>query len=132
MAVLTVFLLVVAIWRVTRLLVVDEFPPVKAVRRWVVGTFADVDGAGVLVRGRQWGGFGFAVAYVWTCSWCMSVWAGAVVVGLADVWLSVPVPWLVVAAGSGLTGVLSWVELEHDQRWAARDMAAREREQVRR
>jgi hypothetical protein len=64
---------------------------------------------------------------VWTCAWCMSVWAGAGLVALATVWVSVPVPVLVVAAGSCLSGVMSWVESEHDQRWAARDAAERGR-----
>jgi hypothetical protein len=118
-------LVVVAIWRVTRLLVVDEFPPVRAVRMWVISTFAAVDAGGGLVRGRQWGGFGLAVAYVWTCSWCMSIWVGAGLVGLVSVWVSVPVPWLVVAAGSCVAGVMSWVEQEHDQRWAAREREVR-------
>lgn len=112
-------LLVIGIWRLTRLLVVDEFPPVKALRGWFIYTFAAVDAGGQVVRGRQWGGFGLAVAYVWTCSWCMSIWAGAGLVALAGVWVSVPVPWLVVAAGSCVSGVMGWVEAEHDQRWRA-------------
>lgn len=109
--------LIVAIWRVTRLLVVDEFPPVRAVRDWFIKTFAVVDADGNMIGGRHLGGIGHAVAYVWTCQWCMSIWAGAGVVWLADWRLDVTYPWLVVAAGSCLTGVMSWLEQEHDQRW---------------
>lgn len=115
------FLLVVTVWRVTRLLVVDEFPPVRAVRLWVVRTFAEVKADGSLGADRRWGWLGHALAYLWTCVWCMSVWVGGGVVAAATVWVSVPLPVLVVAAGSALSGVMSWVELEHDQRWAARE-----------
>lgn len=171
-------LLAVAIWRVTRLLVSDAFPPVRWLREWTIRTFATVDPAGQIVprqRGGRprwvmslwvlgcalagsavtlrvvndaprpvliavsaaavallvgylaavWPAVGYAVAYLWTCMWCMSVWAGTAVVFLTTIWVSVPAPWLVVAAGSGLAGVLGWVEQEHDQRWAARDAAAR-------
>lgn len=130
--------LVVAIWRTTRLLVVDEFPPIKGLREWSVRTFGRVDESGALTGGRgpRWGktvsvrgdlaraaagvlrGINHAVAYVWTCPWCMSVWAGAGIVWLADWKLSVSYPWLIVAAGSALTGAMSWIESEHDQRWA--------------
>jgi hypothetical protein len=135
--------LVVAIWRATRLLVVDEFPPIKGMRVWTIRTFGQVDGAGALTGGRgpRWGdlageltvgvhvvraaagvlrGFNHAVAYVWTCPWCMSVWAGAGLVWAADWRLSVPFPWLIVAAGSALSGAMSWIEAEHDQRWELR------------
>jgi len=147
--VLLVLGLIVAVWRVSRLLVSDAFPPVKAVREWTVRTFGDVDAEGGLVGGRRWGwmvrldkpnadgevstgrhvgraaagalrGFSHAIAYVWTCPWCMSVWAGAVLVAAADWRLSVPYPWLIVAAGSALSGAMSWVESEHDQRWELR------------
>jgi hypothetical protein len=143
MTVLLVLGLIFATWRVTRLLVVDEFPPVKALREWTVRTFGVVDGEGKLVGGRGpgWGakaaeatvgthlaraaaalvrGVAHAVAYVWTCPWCMSVWAGAALVAAADWRLSVPYPWLIVAAGSALSGAMSWVEAEHDQRWELR------------
>lgn len=119
--------LLVAVWRVTRLLVRDEFPPVRAVREWMVATFARINDAGEIVGGRRWGGVGYAVGYVWTCPWCMSVWVGLGVWAVADWRLSVPYPWLLVAAGSGLSGVLEWVESAHEQRWKLRerDLAGR-------
>src|SRR6188508_1250049 len=66
--------LVVAIWRVTRLLLIDKFPPV----RWLRETFlrlgtSDDEGnltGGVGPRGLR--GLTHSIAYVWTCPWCMS------------------------------------------------------------
>jgi hypothetical protein len=165
-------LLAVATWRITRLLVRDEFPPIRNLRDWIIRTMAIINPDGDLTGGRQLvpdrriaigiglaaGAFvaillialvgplpgamevpitlgagvvaGFAVgglvgsravshavAYLWTCPWCMSVWVAAGLVWVADWRLSVPLPWLVVGAGAALTGVLTWVENEHDQRW---------------
>lgn len=116
-------LLIVAIWRVTRLLVRDEFPPIRAVRDWVLTTFATVDSAGELGNTSRWGAPGRSLAYLWTCTWCMSVWVGAGLVALADWRLSVPLPWLIVAAGSGVSGLLNLIEVEHDQRVRLRELS---------
>jgi len=97
--------LVLAIWRTTRLLVVDEFPPVRAVREWFITTFGEISKAGEITGGKRLGGIGHALAYVWDCPWCMSVWAGAGIVALADWRLDVPYPWLIVAAGSLAAGL---------------------------
>lgn len=121
MNVLLMLGLLVAVWRVTRLLVRDEFPPVRKIREWMIATFAVVNGEGEIVAGRRWGGLGYAVGYVWTCPWCMSVWVGLGVWAAADWRLSVPYPWLLVAAGSGLSGVLEWVESGVEQRWKLRE-----------
>jgi hypothetical protein len=118
--------LIVAIWRLTRLLIIDEFPPVKAIREWFVSTFGVGDEHGNLVGGIgppwiRW--LTYSLAYVWTCPWCMSVWAGGALVALADGWparLDVPFPWLIVAAGSLACGLGSQVESEHEQRYKIR------------
>lgn len=119
--------MIVAIWRATRLLVVDDFPPIRAVRDWFIRTFAQVDADGNMVAGRHLGGIGHAIAYVWTCPWCMSIYVGAGICAAADWRLSVPYPWLIVAAGSGLSGVMAWLESEHEQRWKLRDRDLEER-----
>ena len=119
--------MIVAIWRATRLLVVDEWPPVRAVRDWFIRTFAQVDADGNMVGGRHLGGIGHAIAYIWTCPWCMSVYVGGLVWWAADWRLSVPYPWLIVAAGSGLSGIMAWFESEHEQRWKLRDRELEER-----
>lgn len=121
MTALLVLGMIVATWRLTRLLIVDEFPPVRAVREWFIRTFAVVDADGGMVGGRHLGGIGHAVAYVWTCQWCMSVYVGLGVWAAADWRLSVPYPWLILAAGSAVSGVMSWIESEHDQRWKLRE-----------
>lgn len=120
MRVLLFLALVVTIWRVTRLMIKDTFPPIKAIRDWSVHTFGVLDRDGALTSGkgpRGLRGLAFTYAYIWTCPWCMSVWAGAAVVALADWRLDVPYPWLIVAAGSGLAGVMTWFDVEHDQRY---------------
>lgn len=115
--------LMVATWRTTRLLVRDEFPPVRAVREWFIATFGVVDADGNIVGGRRLGGIGHAVAYLWTCPWCMSIWVAAGLVALAERWTNVPLPWLVGALGAAFTGVMTWVENEHDQRFELRALA---------
>lgn len=113
--------MILAIWRLTRLLVVDELPPVRAVREWFIKTFATISPDGDMVGGKRFGWLGHAIAYIWTCQWCMSVYVGGAVWWAADWRLSVPFPWLIIALGSGLSGLLAMVEAEHDQRWKLRD-----------
>lgn len=114
-------LLVLATYRTTRLLVRDEFPPIRAIREWVIGTFAGADIHGNLVDNR-WGPIGRSLAYLWTCPWCMSVWAGAGVVALADWCLSVPWPWLIITAGSAITGWVSAFETAYEKRLEQLDL----------
>lgn len=106
--------LVIAIWRVTRLLVKDEFPPTLAIRVWAIYYFGVVTGRDEehlsVTGGKRWGKLGHAIAYIFTCPWCMSFYVGLIVWGLADWRLSVPYPWLIIAAGSGFSGVMSQVE----------------------
>lgn len=64
-----------------------------------------------------------ALAYLWTCPWCMSIWVAAGLVALAECWTDVPLPWLVGALGAAFTGVMTWVENEHDQRFELRALA---------
>lgn len=59
-------LVALATWRITRLLIVDSFPPFVAFRRKL---FA-------YERTPKW------FAYLWTCVWCMSVWVAVPVVVL--------------------------------------------------
>jgi len=121
MRVLFVILLVLAIWRTTRLLVVDEFPPVRAVREWFITTFGEISKAGEITGGRRLGGIGHAIAYVWDCPWCMSVYVGAGLVAAADWRLDVPFPWLIVAAGSLAAGLGATLEQAAEQRYKLRE-----------
>jgi Protein of unknown function (DUF1360) len=118
------FGLIVATWRVTRLLIKDSFPPVKLLRDWIIKTFwheVDDDERFVWRLGttrwqKFWGTVGHSFAYVWTCSWCMSVWVSAALWWIA-VWtgLSVPLPWLMMAAASGFSGLMGAWDARHDQ-----------------
>lgn len=120
--------LVVIIARLTRLAIVDEWPPAKGLRHWFVRTFATVDRRGNVVPDpARWGrlaGLAHAVAYVWTCPWCMSIWVGFAVWGIADwsFWgakadMSVSWPWAILAAGSMLAGWDANMQGEHDKRY---------------
>lgn len=47
------------------------------------------------------------VAYLLSCAWCTSIWAGAGTVAITDQFTSVPVPVLVWLASSSVSGLLS-------------------------
>lgn len=118
--------LIVATWRVTRLLVKDEFPPIKVIRNWFIDTFWDAAfederpqrPAGVTRWSWFWRRFGHSIAYLWTCMWCMSFWVG-LALWWSAVWLgfSVPLPWLLLAAASGVSGLIGNIENRIDQSW---------------
>lgn len=90
---LVVALVLLTTYRVTRLLVRDEFPPIAVQRARVAERWGDV----------SW------QAYLSQCSWCAGVYVSGLVT--AAVWLVVglPVPFLVWGAGAAVTGLLaSW------------------------
>lgn len=107
-AALIVVLFVLATHRLTRLVVRDEVPLVALPRDWILDRFGLYDDSGELIGGLRWGKLGWAIAYVFTCDWCMSIWVGY---GLLLVtWLTgvdMPVPWLVPLVASSITGLLA-------------------------
>lgn len=118
------FGLVFTIWRVTRLLVKDEFPPIKRPREWVLRTFwrpeLNVDNPKRPDDVTRWLWFwrqvGHSLAYLATCPWCMSFWVGLAVWGIAvRVGFSVPLPWVLIAVASGVSGLIAMVETRVDQ-----------------
>jgi hypothetical protein len=114
------FGMVVAIWRITRLLVKEDFPPVAGIRDWFINTFGIRSAmTGELASGRRWGVVGFSIAYIWTCMWCMSVWVGIGVWAVASFWLGLHVsyPALLIAVGSGLAGIIGALDERIDQRY---------------
>ena len=58
----------------------------------------------------HWGALGRSLRYLFTCQWCMSMWVGAAVVWAVTAFVSVPLPVLVGAAGSAVTGLLANLE----------------------
>lgn len=93
---LLVVLLILTVYRATHLLTSDTFPPIEAGRERVSRLFGEDS----------------SVTYLSTCPWCMSVWLGALIVWVTDLIIDggVPVPVLVWAAASGVTGFLASVE----------------------
>lgn len=95
---LLVVLLCLATYRATRLLVVDEFPPIAATRDWIT------DKAGPYS----------SIAYLVHCPWCTGMYVAAGLVAGTDLltdW-SVPVPALLILVASGVTGLIATVEPE--------------------
>ena len=102
-----VVLLILAVYRVTRLLTEDKIPIIARPREWLVN-WLDPWPADVQAGKRQsTGATAKAVAYLLTCPWCMSVWVGAAVVFGAGLWLDVPYPWLLWPAASAITGLIA-------------------------
>lgn len=115
---LMLVLVLLAVHRVTRLLVDDSIPLIARPREAVQRYFGEYDGQGNLLGGRQLGVVGWSVAYLLGCPWCTSVYVATGVVFGLGAWVSVPLPWLWVAAGSSVTGFLSGVlESEHELRY---------------
>jgi hypothetical protein len=118
---LLVILLCVAVYRVTRLVVEDAFPPIAVPREWLLNWWQP-DDDWIVAKKRDgswkhpdakphWGSFGGSLRYLFSCPWCMSVWVGAAMVwGTDQLILSVPYPWLTWAASSAVTGLLFGLE----------------------
>lgn len=113
--------LILIIVRATRLLVVDEWPPVRGLRYWFIRTFATVDQRGTVVSDpKRWGrlaGAAWSVAYIWTCPWCMSIWTGTGVWFIGAAWPWLVWPAAVVAAASMLAGWDANAQGEHEKRY---------------
>lgn len=100
---LLLILMVLAAFRLTRLIVEDDFPPIAWMREYVrearphVRKEIDADGK----YEYRWWWLGELVS----CHWCASAYVAAGVVGLSTVVVSVPLPvlwWLAVWAGAAL------------------------------
>lgn len=105
-------LIFLAIYRVTRFVIEDTWPPLGVPRRWMLNFWAP-DDEWVIKRPwsvPHWGALGRALHYLFTCPWCMSVWLGPVVIAVTMRWYDVPAPVLVWIAGSAVTGLLSNLE----------------------
>lgn len=86
----TLVLVCLATFRATWFVTVDDFPPIAKFRAWVTQRFGESS----------------AISYLVTCLWCVSVWLGAGITVLTDLFVSVPLPLLVWAASSAVTGTL--------------------------
>jgi len=106
-------LLILTIYRATRFVIKDTFPPIEVPRNHMINWW-DPDEVWQLNHPDarpHWGALGRSLRYLFTCPWCMSVWVGAAVVWVVQAWFtSVELPVLVWAAASGVTGLLHTLE----------------------
>lgn len=88
---LLVVLVVAAVFRITRFVVADAFPPMEALRDWIEGRSGEDS----------------AIAYFVYCPWCVSVWVALAVTYATDALLThgLPAPFLVALTASGVTGL---------------------------
>lgn len=109
---LLVILVMLTTYRITRLVIADTFPPIEKPRVWLINYWwPDEDWKTTHPNAvPNWGKLGWSFRYLFTCPWCMSVWVGGPLIIAVDQWYDVPVPWLVWAASSAVTGLLSGLE----------------------
>lgn len=110
-------LLVLSVYRLTRLLIVDEFPPIRIPREMLVAYLDPGEDHKAKYKWAKprWGQLGDSIAYLIECPWCMSIWLGALVVKVATWFASVPAPVLVWLAASAITGLIATIESHSEQ-----------------
>lgn len=86
-----VVLVALTSYRLTRLLVRDEFPPISVLRARIAERKGD----------DSW------QAYLSSCSWCAGVYVSGIVTGLTDLFVDVPLPVLTWASAAAITGFLA-------------------------
>lgn len=104
----------VVVYRVTRLITTDEFPPVKIPRDAVVGylfpSFLEDEDARV-TRRPHLGRLGESIAYLILCEWCMSVWVSAGITLAIWYWTTWLTHWMMAVfygiTAAAFTGVFS-------------------------
>lgn len=134
MEILLVVLLALAAHRITRVITRDKLPLIDIPREAFVKRWGVYDGMervkddvtrNALVRSWRW--FWAAefpaidgahrtnlvmksLAYLWECDWCMGMWVSAGLVYVANLYVSVPYPFLTALVASGVTGLLASYE----------------------
>ncbi|MEV0323036.1 DUF1360 domain-containing protein [Streptomyces sp. NPDC050658] len=100
--------MILAAYRLTRLVVKDQFPPLLWVRHKLAGGWAGPAQDVPVHRARwspQW------LADLVTCSWCASAWVSLGVLGCTATVVAIPLPvltWLAVWAGAALLASQDW------------------------
>jgi hypothetical protein len=105
-------LIFLVIFRVTRFVIEDTWPPIGVPRKWLLNYWdPDLDWIAEREGARpHWGRLGPVLRYLFSCPWCMSVWLGPIVIYVTMQWYEVPAPVLVWIAGSAVTGLLAGLE----------------------
>lgn len=103
---LSVLLMSLASYRAARLLVHDEFPPIKWLREKFTApyTLPQGDPRRSMTRVPYW------LAYLWTCTWCMTVWTSGVITVLTWLTLDLPAPVLIWGGIAAASALLSHLE----------------------
>lgn len=126
---LLVLLICLATHRLSRLLTRDEIPIVKVPREALLTfldpTQQDVAAGRASVRKRSRAEK--SIAYLLTCDWCMSAYAGGGIVLATALTIGLPAPLLVWGAASTVTGLIASWEGEHDLRWETMDLELQRR-----
>ncbi|MWA07805.1 DUF1360 domain-containing protein [Streptomyces sp. BA2] len=105
---LLLLVMTLATYRLTRLVVKDDFPPLLWIRHKLAGGWAGPDQDVPVYRARwspQW------LADLVSCPWCASAWVALGVLGGTAMAVAVPVPvlvWLAVWAGAALLASQDW------------------------
>jgi hypothetical protein len=110
---LLILLLVLTIYRVTRFVIADTWPPIDVPRTWLVNQWVpDEDWITSHPEAvPHWGALGRSLHYLFACPWCMSVWVGGGLIwSLDEWWQPIPAPLLVWATASAVTGLLAGLE----------------------
>lgn len=91
-------LLALVVYRVTRFVCADAFPPVAVPREWLIRKLGE----------------DHPISYLVTCMWCASAYISAGTVALFDHYVSVPMPFAQAIAASAVTGYLAMSEPDVD------------------
>lgn len=125
MAYLLTMLIMLASYRLTRLITRDKLPLIalprdKFVERW--GVYEDETDKSIPIGvrdriqdGRRTNLFMRSLAYLWECDWCMGIWIAAGVVYAATFYVDVPYPVLQWLAASAVTGIFAQQETVRDK-----------------
>lgn len=99
---LLLILMSLVTYRLARLLVHDEFPPIKWLRDKLTDPYSAPQSSSI----RQSTRVPYWLAYLFSCHWCMTVWTSGLVTLLVDVTVGVPLPLLV---WLGIAAAAAWV-----------------------
>lgn len=93
---LIILLICVGTYRITRLFAVDALPLIAKPREWIVNKLGEEH----------------AISYLVTCMWCVSMYVGAGLTAVTDLFTAVPYPWLTWIVASAVTGIIAQREPE--------------------
>lgn len=110
---MTIFLLFLAAYRLTRLWTRDKLPfihlPREAfVERW--GVYEQQADKKMSINGKKTNLVMRSLAYLWECDWCSGVWVSGLLVWGLTIFVSVPSPYLTWGATAAAVGLLAELE----------------------